>query len=284
MDSRYELQISEYGGLVKFQIPLRVAQELKAGRLLVNFTAGPETQSTSWVQFLNPGRNPAVSYDLIDADHSINTSRSFEGLETDPGHLPSEDDSSVDWKEDHRAPVELTNEQFEEIERGRNYGNAEFPVPKWSKKRTETSRDRKASFENIPARPVAFEPLSYDEARKLVEERNLLRHRKQGVINFHPSDSLVKADFSRKSDIDFVARAVFVASNIGSDKAVARISTNHELRIPGVTTLSEWWSKASLSQQAVLLSSAKKFDRRAQDISRLAKLRCPFREAGFGEN
>jgi hypothetical protein len=124
--------------------------------------------------------------------------------------------------------------------------------------------------------------MSYTEARSIVAQRKLNYHRTNGVLNEYPHDSLVVQDFKRTSDHDFLARVVFVASNIGSDKAVSKILST--FGSSGASSLAEWWSKADLTTMAKLLSNRKRFDPSKADLTRLAKIACPFRDTDLNKD
>jgi hypothetical protein len=119
------------------------------------------------------------------------------------------------------------------------------------------------------------------EAEDRITTKKLDRHRKQGVLNFYPTDSLVDEDFRRTDDKDFAARATVVAHRLGSANAISRITTtmgNHG----SFETLSDWWDHADADDRAALLTKKKKFSGKCS-TSRLLALACPFREAGFGK-
>jgi len=59
------------------------------------------------------------------------------------------------------------------------------------------------------------------EAEDRITTKKLDRHRKQGVLNFYPTDSLVDEDFRRTDDKDFAARATVVAHRLGSANAIS---------------------------------------------------------------
>jgi len=266
MDCTYELKINQYSGEVNFTIPKRVAQELHKGKILVNFCAGPKSRASAWVQFLGPDSDPTVGEDLASAEDSINLERHFEGRETHPmfslDFSPSEEEEK---KEGYRTKSEVAQSYSQELE-------------------LKDLRDRINQIEVGSAVGTQMRPMSYGEATRVVEQRGLNRHRKHGVLNLHASTSLVRQDFKRSSDQDFQARATFVASKIGSAKAVSRIASSPSTLGNSARSLSEWWGKASCKQRALLLSDSKNLDVSKVDIDRIAKLPCPFREADLSEN
>jgi len=262
MDYSYTMKYNDDGGKITIDLPPRVCQELEAGRLLVNLTLGPSSVGTSWVNFITQDDNPAETMDLNDAERKIAKRRHFNGVETDPLYLSSDEEQTSLEMSKNMAPPILTKEQFRENERRANKTLDKVVSDRWKQ----------------PAK----RSMTYPEAERVVKEKNLLRHRKQGVLNFHPVGSLVKADFSRVESEDFLARAVYVASKIGSDKAVARINTNEQLWVGSSTTLHEWWMDASYRQRALLLSDAKHLDISKVDVTRLSEIECPFREADLG--
>jgi hypothetical protein len=126
--------------------------------------------------------------------------------------------------------------------------------------------------------------MDIEEAERIVKKNNLLLHRTQGVLNKYPMKSLVINDFKRENLKHFVARAVCVANNIGSDKMLNRFTTDPRFKVSGVTTLSEWWEKSTWEQKLLSLTNAKDFDwSRAPRPNRISQVGFPFQEADLGE-
>jgi hypothetical protein len=76
---------------------------------------------------------------------------------------------------------------------------------------------------------------------------------------------------------------VFVANNIGSSKLVARMTTDSRYRINGISSLSDWWNKATGAQRLLALTTSKDFANPSKsDAARMSQVQFPFSEAELG--
>lgn len=129
--------------------------------------------------------------------------------------------------------------------------------------------------------------MSIDDATKIVEDRKLGWHRKAGLLNQYPADSLVRQDFCRSNIIEFLARVTTVARRVGEDKAVSRISCGR-FGPKGCETLHEWWEKASVIDRSRLLTSKKSEFKAGQAanpefLKSIGEVGCPFQDTDLLE-
>jgi hypothetical protein len=118
---------------------------------------------------------------------------------------------------------------------------------------------------------------------KYYNERKLGFHRKQGVLNSLPTNSLVVEDFKKRKLTDLYARAAIVAESVGASKLVARIGSDRRLRVDGALTITEWWRASTKEQRFLALTRASNFNGSSlpEGATRLLIIPCPFRDAGL---
>jgi len=128
--------------------------------------------------------------------------------------------------------------------------------------------------------------MTVSNAKRVIVMNNAGMVVKNGVSNLVAQESLIEEDLHLKTEVLY-ARMVCVADKIGNVKAIARISTALGLKIPGVSTLDQWWNRATVEQRLTLLSRGSKLDiQKALNNLSVTKrmrlepegaLRCPFR-------
>lgn len=248
MDNSYktELSGSSASTTLRFEIPSAVGSAVAAGKAAIGATFGMRGMEC-WVQFLEPSLFHET-FTLEDAETRLIVAKSRKKHDSSPSSTEISPESSSSPEAKGKMKTRLTTV-------------------------TSTYDAEKARRDREEIR------MTVSEAVEIVASRNLNRHRTNGVLNEYAHDSLVRQDFNRSSIHDFVARATYVASNIGEDKAVSRIATNTFLKVNGVTTLEGWWSEATPLMRGTLLTSAKKCDLTKVNVHALRRLGCPFGQA-----
>lgn len=251
MDESYNIVLGDTVGRLDFEIPRPVAEALKDGKVLLSTTVG-KNGITAWVQFMDsPGNH--ITYDLVTAGEILGSLQ--RGQEKGKAPSPPTSGKMVAFGQEVRH----------------------LPI-----------REDRASPYEYQSPPVKGRSMTYEQATEHVVNNKLGWHRTNGLLNAYPTDSLVKQDFSRKSNVDFIARATVVARAIGEDKVVSRIASGR-IGPRGCLTLHQWWDSASAQQRAKVLVTQKKFGARphllddAAFCAHLAKIECPFQETALHE-
>jgi len=242
---KYTKTENENSFLYGIEIPKPVAMAVTAGKAVLNMTLAAKGAECTVLELAPGTAHLAMSLEAATLH--------FGGEPSPEGSIPEFDESSGS-----DISIEMTKSDIEEL------------------------KNRPAVFYKKDGTFLKW--MTSSDAAERVEKRNLNKHRVNGVLNFYAEDSLVKQDFKRENDDDFLARVTYVASAIGAAKAISRIATNQGLQISGCDNIEEWWSRANCMQKATLLTTRKKLDIAKHDLKyeRLNALASPFWEAGVG--
>jgi hypothetical protein len=134
--------------------------------------------------------------------------------------------------------------------------------------------------------PTMFPSLT--EAIRYSDKNRLGEVKKGNTWNYLDKSSLTPADFEGRGLLELFARAVAVADNLSTPVIVSRINTQaEELRLNGVSNLTEWWDAADGFQRIRVLSRTKRWGKSPSCIAKapstyfeaISCIPCPFRDA-----
>jgi hypothetical protein len=260
MQNSYTLDSDDYVGYLRIEIPRNVADALEDGKVFLS--GHVSAKGAQFRVHMNGHGNEHLNWTVEDASAVL--------------------DSETRVLTPEGGPSTTSSPKGKEVPKY-SPRNAYIPPPRQPAKtvaQVEAELRGKLGMQEHPE----LISMTWDQARSEVESRKLNWHRKQGILNQYPVDTLVKQDFSRTDDRDLAARVHFVASYLGNERAVSRIASQGKLKVPGAVSLYDWWSKATTFQKLLLLSTKKKIDIHAVNHIRLSTIDCPFGEADLSED